>query len=77
MSWPAKRMVPEFGSKLPGELADQRGLAGAVRADDGVQFAGHDVERQIVGRDEAAEPAHQVVDAEQRISHGRPSPTGP
>ena len=25
--------------QLPGQLADQRGLAGAVRADDGVQFA--------------------------------------
>ena len=29
-----------FGRDLAGQLADQRGLAGAVRADDGVQFAG-------------------------------------
>ena len=31
---------------LAGELADQRGLAGTVRADDGVQLAGGHVERR-------------------------------
>ena len=63
--------------QLPGQLADQRGLAGAVGADDGVQFAGRDVERQIVGGDDAAEAPHQVFDAEQGISHGATSRAGP
>ena len=56
--------------QLSGELADQRGLAGAVGADDGVQLSGRDIERQVIGRDDSAEPAHQVFDAEQGISHG-------
>ena len=63
--------------QLPGQLADQRGLAGAVGADDGVQFARRDVERQIVGRDDAAEPPDQVFDAEQGLSHGAASRAGP
>ena len=29
-----------------------------------------DIERDVVGGDDAAEPADQIVDAEQRISHG-------
>ena len=60
--------------QLPGQLADQRGLAGAVGTDDGMQFTGSDVERQIVGCLDAAETADQVFNAEQginqRISHG-------
>ena len=55
--------------EMAGELADQRGLAGAVRPDDGMDFAVADVERDMVGGNDAAEPAHQIVDAEQRISH--------
>ncbi|MET4788578.1 hypothetical protein ABIF64_000756 [Bradyrhizobium japonicum] len=55
--------------EVPGELADQRGLAGTVRADDGVQLAGRDVERDVVRRNDAAEAAHQLFDAEQRFSH--------
>src|SRR6516165_12541062 len=31
--------APGIGGDLAGELADQRGLAGAVRADDGVKLA--------------------------------------
>ena len=63
--------------QLPGELADQGGLAGAVRPDDGVQFVAPDLERNIVGRGNAAEAADQVPDAEQRISHGRTSRAAP
>ena len=63
--------------KLAGQLPDQRGLAGAVRADDGVQLAGHDVQGEIVSSDEAAEPPGQVFNAQQMLSHGRTSPTGP
>ncbi|MGY4318020.1 hypothetical protein ACVWW1_007347 [Bradyrhizobium sp. JR3.5] len=66
---------------LPGELADQRGLPGAVGADDGVQFARQNLHREIVGRGDAAEAAHQIVDAEQGISqgirHGSSSRAGP
>jgi len=35
---------------MAGQLADQRGLAGAVRADDGMQLALGDVERNLIGR---------------------------
>ena len=63
--------------QLPGELADQRGLAGAVGADDRMQLARRDIERQIVGRDDAAETPDQVFDAEQGISHGSASPASP
>ena len=61
---------------LAGELADQRGLAGAVRADDGLQLARHHVERDIVGGDHAAEALGQALDLEQRVSHGRTSRAG-
>ncbi len=44
--------------EMTGELADQRGLAGAVRADDRVQLAFRDVERNVIGREDAAEAAH-------------------
>ena len=63
--------------QMPGQLADQRGLAGAVRADDGVQFAARDVERDVVGGDDAAEPAHQFLDAEQGFSHALNLPSKP
>ena len=54
--------------QLPGQLADQRGFAGAVGTDDGVQFAGSDIERQIVGGLDATEAADQIFDAEQGIN---------
>ncbi len=63
--------------QMPSELADQCGLAGAVGADDGVQFALRDIERNVVGRGDAAEPAHQVFHAQQRISHEKTSPADP
>ena len=55
---------------LAAELADQRGLAGAVRPDDGVQFALPDIEPDIVGGEHAAEALGEALDAEQRVSHG-------
>src|ERR1700730_7707038 len=55
---------------LAGEEADQRGLAGAVRADDGVEFAARNVERDGVGSDDAAEALGQTVDLQQRCCHG-------
>jgi len=55
--------------EMAGQLADQRGLAGAVRADDRVQLALRHVERDVIGRENAAEPAYQIFHAEQNISH--------
>src|SRR4029077_7353169 len=49
-------------AQLPDQLADQRGLAGAVRTDDRVQLASRELEREIVGRDNAAKPADQIFD---------------
>ena len=62
------------GRDLAGQLADQRGLAGAVRTDDGVQLARRHREVDAVGRDDAAEALGQTVDREQRVSHGAGSP---
>ncbi|MGY4600191.1 hypothetical protein ACVWXL_007937 [Bradyrhizobium sp. GM22.5] len=66
---PRQRDAAGMRLQMPCELADQRGLAGAVRADDGVQLACRNVERDVVRRNDAAEAAHQPVDAEQRLSH--------
>ena len=52
---------------------DQRGLAGAVRPDHGVKFAGGDVERDRVGGDHAAEALGQAFDLQQR-RHSRRAP---
>ena len=49
---------------------DQRGLAGAVRPDDGVQLARHDVQADIVGDGQRAIGLAQVADAQDRLSHG-------
>ncbi len=56
--------------QLAAELGDQRGLAGAVRPDDRVQLAGVDVERDVVGGDDAAEALGQILDLQQRLAHG-------
>ena len=77
MSRPAKRMAAGIRQQLPGELADQRGLAGAVRADDRVQFARRDIERQVVGRDDAAEPPHQIFNAKQAAQPRLSLPSNP
>ena len=62
MSSPAKRTVPRIGREHAGELADQRGFAGAVRPDDGVQLALLHVERDVVGGENAAEALGQAFD---------------
>ena len=63
--------------QMPGELTDQGGLAGAVGTDDGMQLALRNIERDVIGRDDAAEPAHEIFDSEQGISHGSASRAGP
>src|SRR5690606_9626511 len=49
---------------LARELVDQGGLAGPVRADDGVQLAGGDVERHLVGHQDAAEALDESFGAQ-------------
>src|SRR4051794_26944224 len=60
----AERNAAGVRREMPGELTDQRGLASAVRADDGVQLARCDIERDVIRRDDPAEAAHQLFDAE-------------
>ena len=54
---------------LAGQERDQRGLAGAVGADNGVKLAARDVERDAVGRHHAAEALGQALDLQQRLTH--------
>src|ERR1700722_3583876 len=55
---------------LAGQESDQRGLAGTVGADDGVEFAAGNIERDPVGGHHAAEALGQAFDLEQRLTHG-------
>ena len=50
--------------ELPADLVDQAGLAGAIRPDDDMALALGNGEVEIVGDDQAAERAMQMVDAE-------------
>ena len=47
------------------DQVEEGGLAGAVRADHGAQFAGLDDHRHLVDRDQAAEMLGDVLDAQQ------------
>ena len=49
------------------DAVEQRGLAGAVRADQAADLAVADVERDAAQRDDAAEAHRHVGNAEQRI----------
>ena len=60
----------QLGRNLAGQLADQRGLAGAVRADNGVQRALWHRQRDLVGGDDAAEALGEALDLEQGTRHG-------
>src|SRR6266516_3828495 len=62
--------------QLPNQLADQRGLAGAVRSDDRVQFATRNIQRDVNSYDDPAKPPDQIFNAKQGISHDAASPTG-
>src|SRR5262249_52383381 len=61
------------GGELARELVDERGLAGAVGADDGVQLAGRDVQRDLVGDQERAVALDQRLRAQQRIQLASPT----
>ena len=60
--------------QLAGQLGDQRALAGAVGADDGVQLAGGDVEAEVVGGQQAAVAFDQAVRTQETraLLPGRP-----
>src|SRR5262249_24297098 len=58
------------GGELAGKLADQRGLAGSVRPDDGMQLALWNRKRDRVGGDDTAETLGQGLDLQQGVSHG-------
>src|SRR3954451_16739744 len=71
---PAKVNAPGMRHELSGQLADQRGLAGAVRSDDRVQLATRDIERDVIGGYDPTEPPYQSLDPQQGFSHGAASP---
>jgi hypothetical protein len=62
------------GRDLAGQLADQRGLAGPIWADDGVQLSRWQQQGDAIGGDNAAEALGQAVDLEKRVSHGAGAP---
>src|SRR6516225_3786324 len=67
---PCKTDRPGIGSKLAGELAQQRCLARTVWTDQRVRFADWDSERDIVSCDQRAEGFVQPLDFQQAFAHG-------
>ena len=59
------------GGERAGDLVDERGLAGAVGADDGVRLAGQNVEVDAVGDLQRAERLGEVLQAQHRRAHRR------
>ena len=76
MSRPSKWIRPASGRELAGQLADQRRLAGAVRADQRVHLALADVERDVVGRHAARRSLAQMLDLAARSRSWRRSRLG-
>jgi hypothetical protein len=64
--------APVVLAQLARDLADHRGLARPVRADQGMKLARDDVEREIVGGDQAAEPLDQPFQAKHGHRHRPP-----
>src|SRR5262249_6817862 len=60
---------PAVGLVHAAEDTDQRGFAGAVLADDGVDFAEPDVEVDAVERERGAESFADAFDAGGRMGH--------
>ena len=58
--------APAVGRQGAGDLADERGLAGAVGANERVYLAARDLERHIVGGDDAAEALAHAA----QLEHG-------
>src|SRR5262245_57139485 len=66
---PGKGDRAGIGRELARKLSDQRGLAGSVRTDDGVQLALSHVELDVVRSDNALEALEQPLDFKQRVRH--------
>ena len=58
--------VPSVGGQHAVQQVEQRGLAGAVRADDAQDFAGTDLEADAADRAQAAERPRQAFDLQQQ-----------
>ncbi len=67
---PGKEDASVVGREQAGDEIEQGGLAGAVRADDGVQPSARERVAQVVDRDEAAEALGETLDAQDRLAHG-------
>jgi hypothetical protein len=61
--------VPRVGPQVARELADERGLACAVRPDDGVRLALAHLEAHAVGGGKRAEGLAQFERLEDRVRH--------
>ena len=62
---------PSLGLVKPVTRVDERGLAGAVRADEPDHLARLDAEAHAVDRDDGAEPHGEVLDLERGRAHRR------
>ena len=69
-SRPSTRIAPGRRPEQPGDQVEQRGLAGAVRPDDGEELARRDVERDVVDDRAATDPPGQGVQAERAPGPG-------
>src|SRR5262245_11259841 len=58
------------GREQAGYQVEERGLAGAVRADDRVQPPAGEAEAQVVDRGQSAEALGQSLGAQDRLAHG-------
>ena len=70
MSAPSKNTRPSVGGEESGDDREQRGLAGAVRADQRGDAAGFAVNEAAIDGEQPAEAARDVLDA-QHLGHGR------
>jgi hypothetical protein len=71
----ASQFLPEqpdragVGGEIAGDQVEQRGLAGAIRADDQAPLARHDRQRHVPGGGQAAEAFLEMRDFERGERH--------
>ena len=68
--------VPRVGRLLPGEHPEQRGLAGAVRADDADDAGAGQGERQVVDEEPVAVALRQVLHLDHLVAEAGPGRDG-
>jgi hypothetical protein len=64
---------PAIGLLLPGDHPEQRGLAGAVRADDADNAARRQLERQVVNQQPVAKALLQAIRLDDHVPAARPA----